>query len=205
MKKNSPVIRKRSEQIPPASPSSPLPSAEQGGQNPEHIHLQPPLSEQEGQSRDHRTKHTYHTHLYQFVQDVLVVCPHCAGRALVKTGDFQNLKYEVQGVRVVCAQCGYNRSLQAVPMRSQHLVFGAPVDPFFHLPLWLQTGWEGHVLWAYNVAHVAFLEQHVWAKLRERNGFQYRVKSIGARLPRWMTSAQHREAVLKALQKMKER
>jgi hypothetical protein len=33
----------------------------------------------------------------------------------------------------------------------------------------------------------------------------FNVKSIGARLPRWMTSAKNREAVLKAIEKLKEK
>lgn len=152
---------------------------------------------------EHRTKHTYHTHLYQFVHDVLVVCPGCAGKAVVKTGDFQNLKFEVSGVRAVCAQCGFNRKLDAVPMRGKHLVFGVPLDPFFHLPVWLQVDFEGNTLWAYNAAHLDFLMQHVGAKLRERNGFKYRVRSIGARLPRWMTASHNRSSVLKAMERLR--
>lgn len=85
------------------------------------------------------------------------------------------------------------------------LIFGAPVDPFFHLPVWLQAEFSGEVLWAYNLEHLDFLAAHVGAKLRERNGFQFNVKSIGARLPRWMTAAHNREAILKALTKLKEK
>lgn len=152
---------------------------------------------------EHRSKHTYHTHLYQFVCDVLVVCPGCARKAVVKTGNFQNLKFEVAGLRVVCTQCGFNQQLGIVPMRSKHLIFGVPLDPFFHLPVWLQADFEGNTLWAYNEAHLDFLAQHVGAKLRERNGAKHQLRSIGARLPRWMTAADRREAVLKALEKLR--
>ena len=151
----------------------------------------------------HRTKHSYHTHLYRFVQEVLVVCPGCAGKAVVKTGNFQDMKYEVQGVRVVCTGCGYSRSLERVAMRSNHLIFGAPVDPFFHLPLWLQAECSGQLLWAYNHAHLDFLAQHVAARLRERNTAKHQVGSIGARLPRWMTAAHQRETVLKVIERMR--
>ena len=81
------------------------------------------------------------------------------------------------------------------------LVFGAPVDPFFHLPLWFCTELSGETLWAYNSDHLDFLAEHVGAKLRERNGFTFNVKSVGARLPRWMTAANNRDAVLKAIEK----
>jgi hypothetical protein len=62
---------------------------------------------------------------------------------------------------------------------------------------------SGELLWAYNREHLDFLEQHVAAKLRERNGFNFNVKSIGARLPKWMTAANNREAVLKTMEKLR--
>jgi hypothetical protein len=39
---------------------------------------------------ENRSKNTYHTLLYQFVTDILVVCPQCAKRAIVHTGDFSD-------------------------------------------------------------------------------------------------------------------
>jgi hypothetical protein len=159
-----------------------------------------------------RTKHTYRTQLYEFVKDILVVCPNCEGKALVRTGNFQAMKYDTDEVKVVCAACGFNKKIENIPHRKDDkqkrgkvLIFGAPVDPFFHLPLWLQTAFSGEILWAYNYEHLDFLAQHVGAKLRERNGFKYNVKSIGARLPGWMTKAGNREAVLKAIERLKEK
>ena len=150
-----------------------------------------------------RTKHTYNTRIYQFIKDILVVCPGCGGKALVRTGNFQDMKFEVKDVKITCSGCGFNKILGSVPMRSKHLVFGAPLDPFFHLPVWLQADFSGEILWAYNLAHLDFLAEHVGAKLRERNSLKFNVKSVGARLPRWMTSAGNREAVLRAIEKLK--
>lgn len=152
---------------------------------------------------DHRSKHTYRTHLYDFIKNVLVVCPHCESRALVNTNGYTIFQREAVNVRVVCGHCGYNKILERLSTRSKHLLIGAPVDPYFHLPLWLKTELGEHQLWAYNMEHLDFLAQHVGATLRERNGFPYQVKSIGARLPRWMTAAKRREEVLKAIQKLK--
>lgn len=159
---------------------------------------------------EQRTKHTYQTHLYAFVKDVLVVCPQCESKAIVHTAEFHTMKHERNAVKVVCSSCGYNKTLENISHRldpkqkqGQVLIFGAPVDPFFHFPLWLQSDVSGETLWAYNLEHLDFLAQHVGAKLRERNGFQFRVKSIGARLPKWMSAAHNREAVLKAIEKLK--
>lgn len=157
-----------------------------------------------------RNKGAYQTLLYAFVKDILVVCPRCSGKALVKTGNFQAMRAVTDEVRVVCIHCGYNQQMHDIPHRQDKkqrrgkiMIFGAPVDPFFHLPVWFQTSFEGNTLWAYNLEHLSFLAQHIGARLRERNGHPYAVRSIGARLPRWMTAARQREAVLKAIEKLK--
>jgi ribosomal protein S27AE len=152
---------------------------------------------------ENRTKHTYRTHLYDFIKDVLVVCPNCGSKALVNTGGYTVFQPEALNIRVVCGKCGYNKVLERLSTRSKHLIIGAPIDPFFHLPLWLQAEIGNELLWAYNLEHLDFLAQHIGAKLRERNGFKYQVKSIGAKLPRWMTAAKRREEVLKAIDKLK--
>lgn len=159
-----------------------------------------------------RTKHTYRKAIYDFVKEVLVVCPKCAGKALVRADDYDTPKYEISEVKIVCAGCGYNKTLENLSKRPDPkqkrgniLIFGSPIDPFFHLPVWLQVDFSGEILWAYNLEHLDFLAAHVGAKLRERNGFAFRVRSIGARLPRWMTSAGNREAVLKAMEQLREK
>ncbi|MDX1912826.1 MAG: hypothetical protein SFV22_15145 [Saprospiraceae bacterium] len=110
----------------------------------------------------------------------------------------------------ICQAPGFhleNRQKRADPKQKngKALIFGSPVDPCFHLPVWLQTAFSGEILWAYNFEHLDFLAAHVGAKLRERNGFKFQVRSIGARLPRWMTSAGNREGVLRAIEKLKEK
>ncbi len=159
-----------------------------------------------------RTKHTYHKTIYDFVKEVLVVCPKCSGKAFVRADDFDTPKYEIIEVRIICSSCGFNKTLESRSKRKDPkqkegniLIFGSPVDPFFHLPDWLQADFSSEILWAYNLEHIEFLAEHVGAKLRERNGFKFRIRSIGARLPRWMTSASNREAVFKAIEKLQEK
>lgn len=161
---------------------------------------------------EERSKNSYSTLIYQFAKDILVVCPTCDSRALVQTGEFPALKQQHHDIKVICSSCGFNKNLHKVPVRQDEkqkrgtiLIFGAPIDPFFHLPLWLQDDFSGNTLWAYNLEHLDFLAQHVGAKLRERNVGQRFGRSIGSRLPRWMTSANNREAVLKAIEKLKEK
>lgn len=159
-----------------------------------------------------RSKNSYNTNLYQLAKDIWVVCPNCEKRALVDTGGFHTLQKTSYTIKLVCGHCGYNKFLDTVTNRidpkqrkGKVLIFGEPIDPFFHLPLWFQSEFEEHILWAYNPEHLELLEEHVAAKLRERNQQKFKVRSIGARLPKWMTSAHNREAILHHLQKLKSR
>ena len=161
---------------------------------------------------ENRTKHTYNTRIYDFAKNMLVVCPNCEGKALVRADDLHTMKHDRMEAKVVCASCGFNKVLENISPRKDEkqkrgniLIYGAPVDPFFHLPVWISAEFSGEILWAYNLEHLDFLAEHVGAKLRERNTLKFNVKSIGARLPRWMTSAQNRDAVLKAIEKLREK
>lgn len=104
-----------------------------------------------------RTKHTYRLSLYDFIRDILVVCPQCQSCALVNTMGYTFFQREAVNIRVVCASCGFSKVLERRSTRSPKLIIGAPVDPFFHLPLWLQMEVGENLLWAYNRAHLDFL------------------------------------------------
>jgi hypothetical protein len=158
---------------------------------------------------ENRTKHTYQAAIYEFANNILVACPSCSGKACVRADDYNTAKYEIGKVKVVCVGCGFNKTMENIPKREDPmqkrgkvLIFGAPVDPFFHLPVWLQAEFSGEILWAYNLEHLDFLAEHVGAKLRERNGANQRPRSIGARLPRWMTAANNRAEILKVIEKL---
>ncbi|MBI1226534.1 MAG: TFIIB-type zinc ribbon-containing protein [Bacteroidetes bacterium] len=151
-----------------------------------------------------RTKHTYRTELSEFAKEVLVECPNCQHQALVNTFGETVYKAEKVKVRVVCGYCGFNKDLERIWVRSKHLILGEAIDPFFHLPLWLKIEVNGNLLWAYSFEHLRFIEEHIAAKLRERNGFEhFKTRSVGARLPRWMTAANRREDMLRAIEKLR--
>ncbi len=159
-----------------------------------------------------RSKKSYSIHLYEFVKDIPVVCPICHKQAMVKTGAYHTMEYDKNDIKMICVHCGFSDKLQDVSHRvdpKQHkgqvLIFGEPIDPFFHQPLWLQINVLGEILWAYNLEHLSLLEEHIGAKLRERNQLSPRIKSVGARLPRWMVLAKHRKEVMNAIQKLKEK
>ena len=90
------------------------------------------------------------------------------------------------------------------------VVLGASVDPYFHCDLWLRIACVGQELWAYNREHLAFLGAYVAAPLRERaretkQGWGYRNLLLESRLPKWVTSAKHRDAVLAGVAKLQRR
>jgi hypothetical protein len=90
--------------------------------------------------------------------------------------------------------------------KSSHEVIGRPIDPHFHLPLWLQANCAGNILWFYNFDHLGWCEDFIAASLRERKAteFGFRNKALSSRLPKWMLSAKNRPTLLKAIRKLRE-
>ena len=161
-----------------------------------------------------RDKSSYQTYIYDILSDdIYVVCPNCHQQAFVKFSGGKFKEGAKKEIRFVCTHCGHNKTTEQYspailfssapePAFGQHILIGTSLDPYFHLPLWLTTDCCGHVLWAYNYSHIAFLKQVVEAKLRERNGLKMSNQSLGSRLPRWMTASKNREEVLKAIENL---
>jgi hypothetical protein len=87
------------------------------------------------------------------------------------------------------------------------IAIGDAVDWYFHLPLWLQIPCCGETLWAYNPAHLAYIEDYVQATLRERQKDQHgwSNRSLRSRLPKWMQGAKNRTVVLECVEKLKQK
>lgn len=84
--------------------------------------------------------------------------------------------------------------------------WGGATDPYFGAPLWLQGPCcGGRVLWAYNERHLSVLRAHVAARLRERPPDGLGPTSMLERLPSWITSAQHREEVVRTIDRLQRR
>jgi len=139
--------------------------------------------------------------LYELLDEVLVICPECRGRARV------GLRHpEVGGHfaprRLVCGGCSYTKDSSG-----QEVWTGIPFDPFFRQPLWLQGNFRGRVLWAYNVRHLRLLEEYVGASLREhrqREGLGWHNQSLVNRLPKWLKSGKNRDGVRRVIARLKQ-
>ena len=157
---------------------------------------------------------TFDEELEDFGAESLVVCPRCSGRALVRVREPQASPRVV----LTCAHCGHSQGWAPTEPGILHssnpgrfaagrVAFGAPVDPFFHLPLWLQAPCCGERLWAFNAAHLEWLELYVGATLRERSPGEHgwSNRGLASRLPQWMRAAGNRDEILRCIRALKEK
>ena len=116
-----------------------------------------------------------------------VVCPNCDAHAVV-------VALEAKPKVLGSASCGLIRD-RAGRMLTVHR---DGFDPWFDLPLWRRASTPWGTVWAYNDDHRTQLRSFVAAALRERTS------SGGwrARLPGWLTSANHRATILRAIDAM---
>ncbi len=123
-------------------------------------------------------------------------CPRCKDSLSKATARFIARKRTVE---VLCP-CD---AVTLVSWPSASMRVGEPLDPYFHLPLWLRSDTRGETVWAYNREHLAFLEAYLRATLRQRspnhNG------SLVSRLPGWMKVSAIRQDVLKAISRASRR
>jgi len=130
--------------------------------------------------------------LYPYAEpEVLVVCPRCSERAVVRRVGSGPAR------RLSCARCGMARDNDGTTSS-----WGEPVDPWFGALLWLWADVRGHSLWAFNPAHLAELRAYVAAGQRERVPAAGAPMSMLEKLPGWMTSAKNRDDVVRALDRL---
>ncbi len=116
--------------------------------------------------------------LSDFYQEVVVVCPTCAKKAMAK------VNYETKTARLFCTNCGCNKE----------------AHQYFQAQLWLQAPFKNEIFWAYNDKHLEYLERYIAATIREhkdRTGF-----TLLEKLPKFYHEAKNREALLKIITKL---
>jgi hypothetical protein len=143
--------------------------------------------------------------IYSFMDDTLVVCPRCSGRALSRQRDEKSRPPQFTPRRLTCGSCSFVKDWASDEIRNGSY---PAHDDYFDLPLWLQTPCCGEILWAYNECHLDFLEAFVGARLRERirgNEHAWSNGSLASRLPSWMKAAKNRDEVRKGLSRLRGR
>jgi hypothetical protein len=132
-------------------------------------------------------------------------CPKCMFDCPIQKVKHINLdSRENIAVSVICPSCKRETRL---PITSwEYELPPTAIDPIFGYPLWLRLPCCEHTFWAYNERHLAKLHQYVAADLRERIDDKHIMQwSIFARLPKWVTAAKNRDAVLKCISRLEER
>lgn len=151
--------------------------------------------------------------LRDFMGQFLVCCPRCGSKALVEDHGVNSNPQ----LTLICSACAlaksrtkassvvFTKRIDSERFKNAMLV-GAPVDPHFHLPLWLQVDCRKNTLWFYNAEHMVFVEGYVQAKLRERHPLDvFRNWTLTSRLPTWIKLAKNRDVVLQGIARLKER
>ncbi len=142
--------------------------------------------------------------LAAFLDEVLFVCPRCAGPA-VSTRRDPAARDTAAPRRLVCRRCGH---LQEGRRQATAGLARVGLDDYFHLPLWLATPCCGELLWALNARHLAALEDYALAPLRERRrdpAHGWSNQSFASRLPKWIKAAKNRAELAKALIRLRAR
>lgn len=132
--------------------------------------------------------------LSNFQQEVWVVCSQCAQKAIAK------VDYETKTARLFCANCGYNKE-KTTTISGQYGNIILPAHNYFDADLWLQMPFKTAIFWAYNQAHLVYLEHYITAKLREHKDRTH--FTLLEKLPKFYHEAKNREGLLKIIGKLK--
>jgi hypothetical protein len=136
--------------------------------------------------------------LNEFQSEVLVVCPQCKGKSLAKAD------YEKNLARLFCENCGYNKDVS-----TETTVFGIrgnwelAAHVYFGTELWLQMPFKNEVFFAYNQDHLTYLEKYISATLREHKDRSH--FTLLEKLPKFYHEAKNRDALLKLIQRLREK
>lgn len=139
-----------------------------------------------------------------FLDEILLVCPRCAGPAVSKRLD-PTARDTLAPRRLVCRRCGHLQESRPPAVAGLARVGH---DDYFRLPLWLATPCCGELLWAFNARHLAALEAYALAALRERRrdpAHGWSNQSFASRLPAWIKAAKNRADVGKGLARLRAR
>lgn len=127
--------------------------------------------------------------LSDFYTEVWVECPGCTRRATARA-DFR-----MKCARLLCANCGY--------CREEKIYFNCAAHHYFGAALWLCQSFRGNVFYAYNDAHLDYLERYIKADLREHHNRTH--FTLLEKLPLFYHKARNRQPLLKLIQQLRTR
>jgi Zn ribbon nucleic-acid-binding protein len=125
--------------------------------------------------------------LSNFYQEVWIVCPSCAKKAMATVND------ETKTARLFCVNCGLNRETATT--------IEMPANQYFQAELWLKAPFKNEIFWAYNDKHMAYLERYISATIREHKDRTH--FTLLEKLPKFYHEAKNREGLLKIIAQLK--
>lgn len=128
-----------------------------------------------------------------FYKEVLVVCPSC-GKMATTIVDFDACE-----ARLFCSHCGCNKKSTTKFRKNGTIITAAHF--YFDAELWLVSSFKDDVFYAYNNAHLEYLERYISATLREHKDRTH--FTILEKLPKFYHEAKNRVALLKIITKLK--
>lgn len=142
------------------------------------------------QDKNYRINHFY--------KEVLVECISCKSKAIA-TVDFES-----KTAKLVCTNCGYNKQeTMLINIVNQVATLQTAAHVYFGAKLWLQMPFKEEIVWAYNYEHLAYLEAYIAASIRESKDRSH--FTLLEKLPKFYHDAKNRTALLKLIQKLKEK
>ena len=129
-------------------------------------------------------------------------CSNCVGDIKLRIPIVNKKKEEIA---VKCPKCGETNTYKPRNIKLERIyeANGNAADPYFQLPLWLSQNVKGHILWAYNYEHPAYLKDYISADLREKH--EWSGITMVEKLPVWMKSGKNRDVIIKAINKLEKK
>lgn len=115
------------------------------------------------------------------------------------------VKIDEKPIKLRCPNCKaiYDHEPKYTKVSVKYSIFKDGFDPYMKLPLWIKNTFKGHVFWAYNHGHLAYLKKYISAKIRERNDRQH--YTMVEKLPDWIKSSKNRNTIIKLIEKLEKK
>ncbi|TYR81660.1 hypothetical protein FZC66_07455 [Priestia megaterium] len=136
--------------------------------------------------------------LAKFLDFILVKCPNCELCARVtKAANSQESSAYASHI-CTCPHCSYTNA--TVSHDKIEIQSNEAIDPFFRLPLYLTAQCQNHVLWAYNLEHLQYIESYI--EVKQKNDC-FVPPTFDLYLPDWITDKRVQEEALTEIQRLK--
>ncbi|WP_312788949.1 hypothetical protein [Sphingobacterium sp.] len=140
--------------------------------------------------------HDQNKRITEFQHEVWVECPRCLERAVAR------VDHGERKARLRCTACHYGKeksTLTEIMGIKVNVINSA--DAYFGAELWFQHPFKNDTFWAYNPAHLEYLEDYISAQLREHKERSH--FTLLEKLPKFYHEAKNREPLLKIIKKIK--